>query len=128
MGRLVRRTAGTAVYAADVTGVLDGDGVACRPTPALWGCWSKVTCGGGAARPLSACPVPCPVPYKQHYTMCYVIEKFGVFHSSQRLVEMDVEIVEEDPTTGKDYSKIGGGDVVIFPAFGATVQVGRYCA
>lgn len=41
---------------------------------------------------------------------------------NKRLVEMDVEIVEEDPTTGKDYSKIGGGDVVIFPAFGATVQ------
>lgn len=51
----------------------------------------------------------------------------SLFCPPQRLVEMDVEIVEEDPTTGKDYSKIGGGDVVIFPAFGATVQVGPCC-
>lgn len=35
---------------------------------------------------------------------------------------MNIEIVE-DEGKGKDYSMIGGGDVVIFPAFGATVQV-----
>lgn len=34
---------------------------------------------------------------------------------------MSIEIVEEEKG-GKDYSKIGTGDVVIFPAFGATVQ------
>ena len=34
---------------------------------------------------------------------------------------MDVEIVEETGA-GKDFSKISEGDVVIFPAFGATVQ------
>lgn len=34
---------------------------------------------------------------------------------------MDIEIIE-DQGTGKDYSKIDRGDVVIFPAFGATVK------
>ncbi|GLC46853.1 hypothetical protein PLESTB_001541300 [Pleodorina starrii] len=38
-----------------------------------------------------------------------------------RLQEMNIEIIE-DSGKGKDYSRIGGGDVVIFPAFGATVQ------
>jgi 4-hydroxy-3-methylbut-2-enyl diphosphate reductase len=37
----------------------------------------------------------------------------------QRLRELDIEIFEEDE---KDYTRIGDGDVVIFPAFGATVQ------
>lgn len=41
---------------------------------------------------------------------------------NQRLRELDVNIIEEDANKGKDYSNIGGGDVVIFPAFGATVQ------
>ncbi|KXZ43848.1 hypothetical protein GPECTOR_79g127 [Gonium pectorale] len=40
---------------------------------------------------------------------------------NQRLKEMDIEIVEAEGDQ-KDYSKIGTGDVVIFPAFGATVQ------
>lgn len=41
----------------------------------------------------------------------------------QRLRELDIEIIEEEEgTKGKDYSQIDGGDVVIFPAFGATVQ------
>ncbi|KAG2485361.1 hypothetical protein HYH03_015854 [Edaphochlamys debaryana] len=40
---------------------------------------------------------------------------------NQRLKEMNIEIVEDDGK-GKDYTKIQGGDVVIFPAFGATVQ------
>lgn len=39
---------------------------------------------------------------------------------NQRLKEMNVEIVEETGD-GKDFSKINQGDVVIFPAFGATV-------
>jgi 4-hydroxy-3-methylbut-2-enyl diphosphate reductase len=34
---------------------------------------------------------------------------------------MSIEIVE-DTGVGKDFSKIDSGDVVIFPAFGATVQ------
>jgi len=38
----------------------------------------------------------------------------------QRLRELDIEIFE-DEEGGKDYSKINEGDVVIFPAFGATV-------
>eukprot|EP00195_Chlamydomonas_chlamydogama_P006493 CAMPEP_0202901764 /NCGR_PEP_ID=MMETSP1392-20130828/14551_1 /ASSEMBLY_ACC=CAM_ASM_000868 /TAXON_ID=225041 /ORGANISM="Chlamydomonas chlamydogama, Strain SAG 11-48b" /LENGTH=393 /DNA_ID=CAMNT_0049588375 /DNA_START=310 /DNA_END=1491 /DNA_ORIENTATION=- len=40
---------------------------------------------------------------------------------NQRLRELDINIVE-DEGKGKDYSGIQGGDVVIFPAFGATVQ------
>lgn len=40
----------------------------------------------------------------------------------QRLRELDIEIFEEDDGAGKDYTRIGEGDVVIFPAFGATVQ------
>eukprot|EP00798_Chlamydomonas_sp_ICE-L_P015961 gene15961-22093_t len=40
---------------------------------------------------------------------------------NKRLQEMDVAIVE-DKGAGKDYSNIETGDVVIFPAFGATVQ------
>ena len=40
---------------------------------------------------------------------------------TQRLRELDINIIEEDGAKGKDYSQIGGGDVVIFPAFGATV-------
>jgi 4-hydroxy-3-methylbut-2-enyl diphosphate reductase len=35
---------------------------------------------------------------------------------------MNISIVEEE-NGKKDYSKIQGGDVVIFPAFGATAQV-----
>jgi 4-hydroxy-3-methylbut-2-enyl diphosphate reductase IspH len=42
-------------------------------------------------------------------------------HALQRLREMDISIVEED-NGKKDYSNIQGGDVVIFPAFGATAQ------
>jgi 4-hydroxy-3-methylbut-2-enyl diphosphate reductase len=41
---------------------------------------------------------------------------------NQRLRELDIEIFEEDDGAGKDYTRIGEGDVVIFPAFGATVQ------
>lgn len=41
---------------------------------------------------------------------------------AQRLRELDIEIFEEDEGAGKDYGRIGEGDVVIFPAFGATVQ------
>lgn len=39
----------------------------------------------------------------------------------QRLRELDINIIEEEASQ-KDYSKIESGDVVIFPAFGATVQ------
>lgn len=39
----------------------------------------------------------------------------------QRLRELNIEIFEDD-AEGKDYSRISDGDVVIFPAFGATVQ------
>jgi len=41
---------------------------------------------------------------------------------NQRLRELDVNIIEEEPGKPKDYDQIVGGDVVIFPAFGATVQ------
>jgi 4-hydroxy-3-methylbut-2-enyl diphosphate reductase IspH len=40
----------------------------------------------------------------------------------QRLRELDINIVEEQEGKGKDYSGIESGDVVIFPAFGATAQ------
>lgn len=39
----------------------------------------------------------------------------------QRLTELDINIVHESEK-GKDYNMIEGGDVVIFPAFGATAQ------
>jgi hypothetical protein len=43
----------------------------------------------------------------------------------QRLRELDINIIEEDQDAKKvAYEKISEGDVVIFPAFGATVQVG----
>eukprot|EP00877_Chromochloris_zofingiensis_P001202 jgi/Chrzof1/11082/Cz05g23010.t1 len=43
---------------------------------------------------------------------------------NQRLREMEIEIMEDKHGDGhgKDYSNIKEGDVVIFPAFGATVQ------
>lgn len=44
----------------------------------------------------------------------------------QRLRELDISIVEEVEGKGKDYSMIQGGDVVIFPAFGATAQEMKY--
>ncbi len=34
---------------------------------------------------------------------------------------MDIQIIE-DPGTGKDFSSVQKGDVVILPAFGASVQ------
>ncbi|GIL52018.1 hypothetical protein Vafri_7979 [Volvox africanus] len=40
---------------------------------------------------------------------------------NKRLTEMNIEIIE-DQGKGKDYGDIRSGDVVIFPAFGATVQ------
>ncbi len=40
---------------------------------------------------------------------------------NQRLKEMNVEFIETTPT-GKDFSGVGNGDVVILPAFGASVQ------
>ncbi|GBF90878.1 4-hydroxy-3-methylbut-2-enyl diphosphate reductase [Raphidocelis subcapitata] len=40
---------------------------------------------------------------------------------NQRLRELDINIFE-DSAKGKDYASIKEGDVVIFPAFGATVQ------
>ena len=41
---------------------------------------------------------------------------------NQRLRELDINIFEEEEAAAKDYSAIKEGDVVIFPAFGATVQ------
>jgi 4-hydroxy-3-methylbut-2-enyl diphosphate reductase len=40
---------------------------------------------------------------------------------NQRLKEMNVEFIEATPA-GKDFSGVGNGDVVILPAFGASVQ------
>lgn len=40
---------------------------------------------------------------------------------TQRLLEMDIQIIE-DPGSGKDFSTVAKGDVVILPAFGASVQ------
>lgn len=41
---------------------------------------------------------------------------------NQRMREMDMEIIEDASGKGKDFSGIDSGDVVIFPAFGATLQ------
>jgi 4-hydroxy-3-methylbut-2-en-1-yl diphosphate reductase len=40
---------------------------------------------------------------------------------NQRLKDMNVEFIEAT-ATGKDFSRVGQGDVVILPAFGASVQ------
>ncbi|KAJ9532703.1 hypothetical protein QJQ45_010786 [Haematococcus lacustris] len=45
---------------------------------------------------------------------------------NERLRELDINIVEETEDKGKDYSSIQKGDVVIFPAFGATAQEMKY--
>jgi hypothetical protein len=51
------------------------------------------------------------------------IAAWGLIHSAQRLRELDINIFEEEAgPKGKDYGAIKEGDVVIFPAFGATVQ------
>lgn len=41
---------------------------------------------------------------------------------AQRLKEMDINIIEDATGAGKDFSGIKAEDVVILPAFGATVQ------
>jgi 4-hydroxy-3-methylbut-2-enyl diphosphate reductase len=40
----------------------------------------------------------------------------------QRLKEMDIEIIEDKTGTGKDFDPVQEGDVVILPAFGASVS------
>ena len=52
--------------------------------------------------------------------MCFCWYAVSCCHH-QRLRELDIEIFEDDDA-GKDYTRISEGDVVIFPAFGATVQ------
>jgi 4-hydroxy-3-methylbut-2-en-1-yl diphosphate reductase len=44
-----------------------------------------------------------------------------VHHYEQRLQEMDIQIIA-DPGSGKDFGAVRKGDVVILPAFGASVQ------
>lgn len=44
---------------------------------------------------------------------------------NQRLMEMDVNFIETKGDGEKDFSGVKKGDVVILPAFGASVQVGR---
>lgn len=61
---------------------------------------------GSGTPPTQALPSPLPAP-----------------PPPQRLRELDINIFEEDEgSKGKDYSSIKEGDVVIFPAFGATVE------
>lgn len=48
-----------------------------------------------------------------------------IIHNPQvndRLHEMDINFIENSKATGKDYSVVKEGDVVILPAFGATIQ------
>jgi 4-hydroxy-3-methylbut-2-en-1-yl diphosphate reductase len=44
-----------------------------------------------------------------------------LYHHEQRLQEMDIQIIA-DPGSGKDFGAVQKGDVVILPAFGASVQ------
>lgn len=62
-------------------------------------------------------------PDKQLYITNEIIHNPEV---NERLKELDVNIVEEQEGKGKDYNNIQGGDVVIFPAFGATAQEMKY--
>jgi hypothetical protein len=41
----------------------------------------------------------------------------------QRMRDMDVNFIDVDDDGVKDFSKVASGDVVILPAFGASVQV-----
>jgi len=45
---------------------------------------------------------------------------------NKRLRELDINIIDEEEGKAKDYTNIQGGDVVIFPAFGATAQEMKY--
>lgn len=47
---------------------------------------------------------------------------FSVLQVNDRLHEMDINFIENSKATGKDYSVVKEGDVVILPAFGATIQ------
>lgn len=40
----------------------------------------------------------------------------------QRMVEMDISIIEQKEDGSKDFSNVQRADVVILPAFGASVQ------
>ena len=48
----------------------------------------------------------------------------GVAGVNQRLKEMDVQFIETRSDGQKDFGNVKQGDVVILPAFGASVQVG----
>lgn len=72
---------------------------------------------------LSSPRCPCPSPSPPPGTHIHTPEPPPISALLQRLRELDIEIFEDEDTPGgKDYSRIGSGDVVIFPAFGATVQ------
>ena len=84
------------------------------------GCWCWLTSGGCCRRPRSApAPAPAAPDPRACCARCRPAWPAGV---NQRLKEMDVQFIDEGADGGKDFSGVKEGEVVILPAFGASVQ------
>jgi 4-hydroxy-3-methylbut-2-en-1-yl diphosphate reductase len=62
---------------------------------------------------------------RQHFPTQRIWITNEIIHNpsvNQRLKEMQVQFIEASPSGEKDFSGVAGGDVVILPAFGASVQ------
>lgn len=57
--------------------------------------------------------------FLDHFATTTTESAYGIL---QRLKEMDLEIIEDQEGVGKDFSHVKQDDVVILPAFGASVS------